>query len=155
MRDEERRKTEYNTLIIKVLIHLSHYSRFHDDFLCPYEVTQEGISKVLGVDRSCVSRALSELEKDGNVERKEKMHAVGMRSRIDVFFPTPKGLKTAKKLVEELKKEPAMEPEIREKVVRDEAVELLIPITVTTEETPESSVSFSFTVQFVPSPPPF
>ena len=82
----------------KILVHLVEYARFEDRPEAPREVTQQGISEVLGARRSHVSLALSTLRERGLVEERTVRVTDEVRRRKG-YFLTSKGYETAKDLV--------------------------------------------------------
>lgn len=138
MRDEERRTIEYNALAIKMLNHLSRYSRFKNEYVCPYAVTQYGISEILGVDRTRVSKELKDLIEEGQVDCDVK-HVIGMKSRVMVFFLSYKGLRTIAKYKEMAPRELVTVSKNLQGVRHDEETGPAVSSTVYAEIAPEEN----------------
>jgi len=98
---------ESPTIGTKLIVHLSRYSRFQDDLVCPREMTQHGISEKLGISREHVAAELWELKKKEYVKSDTK-HVPKARTRRKVFFLTPVGELFARKLKEMMKADDAV-----------------------------------------------
>ena len=53
---------------VRVILHLSRYSKFQSDKVCPVEMTQRGIADVLEIKREHVTMVLKRLKEKGIVE---------------------------------------------------------------------------------------
>jgi len=82
------------TVAEMIILHLFHYMRFMEQFLCPRELTQEGISEKLGKRRGHIASELRKLMADGQVGF-EVTHAPMARTRRKAFFLTQKGIARA------------------------------------------------------------
>jgi tetratricopeptide (TPR) repeat protein/DNA-binding MarR family transcriptional regulator len=74
----------------RVLIHLSCLSRHREDFVCPPDMTQDGIASRLGISRAHVALELKRLEKRSQVEYR-LAHVVRAKSRRKVYSLTRAG----------------------------------------------------------------
>jgi DNA-binding MarR family transcriptional regulator len=83
----------------KILVHLLEYTRYNDRPEVPREITQQGISEIVGARRSHVSLALSTLRERSLVEEKTVRVTDEVRRRKG-YFLTSKGFETAKGLAE-------------------------------------------------------
>jgi hypothetical protein len=83
----------------KILVHLLEYTRYNDRPEVPREITQQGISEIVGARRSHVSLALSTLRERTLVEEKTVRVTDEVRRRKG-YFLTSKGFETAKGLAE-------------------------------------------------------
>lgn len=90
----------------RVLLHLSLFARFREEYECPVEVTQKGIARALGLSRSHVALELKKLEAEGGVETR-LAHAEGAKSRRKVYFATFPGEREAAGLRERANAAPA------------------------------------------------
>ncbi len=75
------------TVAQRVLLHLSLFSRYREEFECPEDMTQKGISGVLGLSRSHVALELKKLVEAKEVEVR-LAHVRGARSRRKVYLLT-------------------------------------------------------------------
>lgn len=83
----------------KILVHLLEYTRYNDRPEVPREITQQGISEIVGARRSHVSLALSTLKERSLVEEKTVRVTDEVRRRKG-YFLTSRGFETAKGLAE-------------------------------------------------------
>ncbi len=85
----------------QIIMHLSKYNIQEYEFgiIAPYEITQEGIAKALGIGRNNVPRILKKLVEKGYVEEK-KAHVEGAKHIRKVYILTPKGFLHLKELME-------------------------------------------------------
>ena len=90
---------------MRILLHLSKYSSFIDEFNAPVELTQEGISNSIGVGRNNVPRELKKLMNEDLIHVK-KCHVRGVRNKRSVYILTRKGMSEANKIKDELKELP-------------------------------------------------
>ncbi len=82
------------TVAQRVMLHLSLHSRYRDEFECPQEVTQKGVSGVLGLSRSHVALELKKLMEEGEVEVR-LAHVRRAKSRRKVYFLSTSGERKA------------------------------------------------------------
>ncbi|MFQ5838696.1 MAG: tetratricopeptide repeat protein [Thermoplasmata archaeon] len=82
------------TVSQRILIHLSLFSRFREEYECPVEVTQMGISSILRLSRSHVALELKKLIQDERAESR-LAHVEGAKSRRKAYFLTYQGEKVA------------------------------------------------------------
>ncbi len=73
------------TVAQRILLHLSAYARYREEFECPEAVTQKGISGILELSRSHVALELKKLIDGGEVEV-HLAHVRGAKSRRKVYF---------------------------------------------------------------------
>lgn len=92
------------TLKTRILIYLSDYWKYKDRFQYPIEITQEGISKAVGITVSHVPRELDILIKNGLVEEL-KGRVAGKEKRVNVYFLTPQGILEVEKIKRSLANE--------------------------------------------------
>ncbi len=90
---------------MRILLHLSKYSSFIDEFNAPTELTQEGIGSAIGIGRNNVPRELKKLMNEDLVYVK-KCHVKGVRNKRSVYLLTRKGISEANKIKDELKELP-------------------------------------------------
>lgn len=85
----------------QIIMHLSKYNIQEYEFgiLAPYEITQDGIARALGIGRNNVPRILKKLVEKGYVEEK-KAHVEGAKHIRKVYVLTPKGFLHLKDLRE-------------------------------------------------------
>ncbi|MGC9126727.1 MAG: hypothetical protein ACP5HV_04485 [Thermoplasmata archaeon] len=85
------------TLKTKILIYLADYWKYKDRYQYPMEITQEGISKAIGITVSHVPRELDILIKNRLVEE-IKGRVTGKEKRVNVYFLTPEGILEVEKI---------------------------------------------------------
>ena len=85
------------TIGTRLILHLSCYSRFQNDYVCPFEMTQQGIAEKLGISREHVAAELWELKRKKLVTFKTG-HVSKARTVRKVFFLTQAGELFARKL---------------------------------------------------------
>jgi len=88
----------------RILIHLRDFYRAQEEFVVPVEVTQHGIARALGIERSNVPYAVKRLSKKDLVEERVS-HVEGEKRRKKAYFLSPLGYREANKLRQELSKE--------------------------------------------------
>ena len=81
----------------RVLIHLSGYSRFRDEYVCPQDMTQDGIASRLGISRAHVALELKRLRQKDQVEYR-LAHVAMAKSRRKVYSLTRAGNDAAEDL---------------------------------------------------------
>ena len=74
----------------KILVHLTQYMNFYDQWEVPFDLTQEGIAGSIGIARCNVSRAMKKLTQKGYIEEKIA-HVKGAERRRKVYFLTHAG----------------------------------------------------------------
>jgi tetratricopeptide (TPR) repeat protein len=87
----------------RVILHLLAYHKFHQDDTAPRAITQEGIASATNIGRNNVSKIVTSLANQGDVEIRTK-HVKGLPSVRRVYALTPKGFKRALALKEEIEK---------------------------------------------------
>ncbi|MEM3396881.1 MAG: tetratricopeptide repeat protein [Thermoplasmata archaeon] len=88
----------------RILVHLSLYSRYENDFEVPDAISQEGIAEAVYAPRAHVSAVLKEMREAGVVYSKLAHVSRGLR-RKNVYFLTEKGKESAKPLIAKIKAE--------------------------------------------------
>ncbi len=78
----------------RILLHLSLFARYREEYECPQEVTQQGIASSLVLSRSHVALELKKLLAERKVEWR-LAHVRGAKSRRKVYFTTPSGERVA------------------------------------------------------------
>ncbi len=86
-----------------ILVHLLGYKRFFDEQTVPLEMTQAGISHVIGVRRSHISSSLDSAKGKGNVEE-GLAHIKGQARRRKCYSLTQQGMAQAMTLKDEFGK---------------------------------------------------
>ncbi len=89
------------TVKTKILVYLSDYLNFKNRYIYPYEITQEGIAKAVGITVTHVPRELEDLLKKGLVEE-IKGRVKDKEKRVNVYFLTPTGLLEVEKIKNEV-----------------------------------------------------
>ncbi len=92
------------TLRTRILIYLADYWKYRDRYQYPIEITQEGISKAVGITVSHVPRELDILMKNRLVEE-IKGRVSGKDKRVNVYFLTPEGILEVEKIKRSLANE--------------------------------------------------
>lgn len=87
----------------KILIHLSDFTAFRDQFDVPLDVTQEGIADALGIRLNHVPRAVKSLLATGKLSERTASVS-GIKRRRKTYFVTESGLADARYLKSGLKK---------------------------------------------------
>jgi len=93
------------TLAKRILLHLERHSRYKGDYIVPLDITQEGISNIMGVRQNQVSRAIKELREDGLVHERGA-HVAGIERRRKVYFPTDRGGESVRAIWEDIRSSP-------------------------------------------------
>ena len=88
----------------RVLLHLLDYQRYKTKVEVPVEVTQEGMSKALGITQSHVSYALKNLAEGGDVDEAGLSHIEGRKRRRRAYFLSDKGFARGRELLGQLEK---------------------------------------------------
>lgn len=83
----------------KILLHLYDYRVYEDRYEYPFEITQQGIAKRVGISTAHVPRNIKKLIEDGFIYAK-KGHVTGKKKRVTVYFLTRKGVMEVKKIIE-------------------------------------------------------
>ena len=87
----------------RIMIHLKDYWKYEKEVECPHEMTQSGMSEATGLTLSHIPRNLKKL-KEEQLVREGKAYVRGKNRRYKVYFPTSKGLKYARSVLDELGK---------------------------------------------------
>ena len=87
----------------KILIHLSDFISFRDEFNVPLDVTQDGIAEALGIRLNHVPRAVKSLLATGKISERTASVS-GIKRRRKTYFLTESGLADALRLKDGLKK---------------------------------------------------
>lgn len=87
----------------RVILHLLAYHKFYQDDTAPRAITQEGIASATNIGRNNVSKIVTSLANEGDVEIRRK-HVKGLPSVRRVYALTAKGFKRALALKEEIEK---------------------------------------------------
>jgi tetratricopeptide (TPR) repeat protein len=85
----------------RVILHLSDYQKFRDEWEVPFQMSQEGIGGHLKMRLNNVSRTISVLRTESIIEQ-DIRHVKGKKRRVKVFFLSDKGLDISKKLTHDL-----------------------------------------------------
>jgi len=85
----------------RVLLHLYKFVNIGEVYDFPQDLTQEGISKYIGVHRKHLPRTLRKLMQNEQIEEKSA-HIVGLKQKRKVYLLTWKGKITASKLKEQV-----------------------------------------------------
>ena len=83
----------------ELILHLSRFSPLRERFILPYEISQEGIAKELGILRNHLSIILKHLEEKELIYEK-KSRVIGAKNRRKTYFLTEKGMEEAKRIYE-------------------------------------------------------
>ena len=102
------------TIPERILIHLYHFRKYSDRYDYPFEMTQQGIAKSIGISVTHVPRNVKKLEEEGLVEVK-KGHVQGKKKRVTIYSLTSSGIMRAKELVDKIENE---EIKINERYVK-------------------------------------
>ena len=102
------------TIPEKILIHLYHFRKYNDRYDYPFDMTQQGIAKSIGISVTHVPRNMKKLEEEGFVEIK-KGHVQGKKKRVTIYLLTSAGIMKAKELVQKIENK---EIKINEKYVK-------------------------------------
>lgn len=87
----------------RIMLHLKDYWKYEKEVECPYEMTQSGMSEATSLTLSHIPRNLKKL-KEEELVREGKAYVKGKSRRYKVYFPTSKGLKYARSILDELGK---------------------------------------------------
>ena len=93
------------TLGMRILLHLSGFDPSREGYDLPPDVTQQGIADALSVRQSDVSRALSRMRTDGQVEERSASIGpgrAGRKQRLKVYFLSVRGREAAQALAARL-----------------------------------------------------
>jgi len=85
------------TVSERILLHLSDYVSYAGEFTQPPEVTQGGLARSVGVDRSHASYVLKKLSDDGMISS-DLRHIIGGGRRKKAYFLTENGKKAVRPL---------------------------------------------------------
>lgn len=85
------------------MVHLSCYSRYRDEYVCPLEMTQDGMSQRLGISRAHAALELKRLKGRNQVEYR-LAHVVKAKTRRKVYELTPAGERIANEVKDEARR---------------------------------------------------
>ncbi len=85
-----------------MIVHLSCYSRFRDEFVCPPEMAQDGMARKLGISRAHAALELKRL-KQRNLVESRLAHVMRAKTRRKVYNLTRAGEESANELKENAK----------------------------------------------------
>ena len=85
----------------KILLHLYDYRVYEDRYEYPFEITQQGIAKRVGISTAHVPRNIKKLIEDGLIYAK-KGHVTGKKKRVTVYFLTSKGIIEVRKILKKM-----------------------------------------------------
>jgi|GEM_PF-2804358 len=88
----------------RVLLHISRYQKYENDWEVPQAITQEGIACALSMLQNNVSRLITKLEKEQKVASK-LCHIKGFSRRRRAYFLTEEGKRIADMLDKELRED--------------------------------------------------
>ncbi|MFW5914216.1 MAG: hypothetical protein ACOCSO_00325, partial [Thermoplasmatota archaeon] len=83
----------------RIVLHLSRFSRFQEDYDVPKDVSQDGIASALRISRAHAAIEVKKL-KDGGEVRERLAHVKRGKSKRKVYFLTPKGEERAQDIRE-------------------------------------------------------
>ncbi len=89
------------TVKTKILVYLYDFLNFKDRYVYPWEITQEGIAKAIGITVTHVPRELEDLLEKGLVEE-IKGRVKDKEKRMNVYFLTPSGILEVEKVKDEI-----------------------------------------------------
>ncbi len=112
------------TVAQRILVHLSLFSRFLEEYECPSEVSQKGISSALGLSRSHVALELKKLLKEGQLETR-LAHVTGAKSRRKVYFLALSGERIAASMKERARNSEARWIDVEGRIREGRGAELL------------------------------
>ncbi|MDO9537776.1 MAG: tetratricopeptide repeat protein [Thermoplasmata archaeon] len=110
----------------RIIVHLAGYSRHAEDFECPAEMCQSGISTAMGKSRAHVTLELNRMRDIGLVTERVA-HVKGARSKRKTYTLTPQGMTRSSEVNRFLDSMNIniIEPDGTRNIRGDEAVELL------------------------------
>ena len=85
----------------KILMLLSNFSQYKNDWEMPFTLTQQGIADYLTLARCNVSRAVKRLIEDDMVDER-KAHIKGIKRKRYVYLPSTQGLIRIQEINEKL-----------------------------------------------------
>ncbi len=85
------------TIEERILIHLLDFVKLRDEIEVPPSLTQQGISKGVGIKKKHVPRALKAMIENDFIEERTA-HVIGKTQRMKTYFLTLKGEKKAREL---------------------------------------------------------
>lgn len=92
------------TVAERIVLHLSQYSRFQDEYDVPMEVSQDGIASAIRISRAHAAIELKKLKETSEVIER-LAHVRKGKTKRKVYFLTPKGEERAQKIREFAEKE--------------------------------------------------
>jgi DNA-binding transcriptional regulator GbsR (MarR family) len=81
----------------RIIIHLSQFSRLRDQYQCPIETTQNGISEAIDISRAHVAIELKRLKSNGDLDEKAA-HVEKAKTKRKVYFLTISGEEKARNM---------------------------------------------------------
>jgi DNA-binding MarR family transcriptional regulator len=81
----------------RIIIHLSQFSKAREQYQCPIETTQNGISEAIEISRAHVAIELKRLKSNGDLEEKAA-HVDGAKTKRKVYFLTLAGEEKARNM---------------------------------------------------------
>ncbi len=85
----------------RIIVHLAGYTRFADDFECPEEMSQVGISTAIGKSRAHTTLELNRM-KESNLIRERLAHVKGAKSKRKTYVLTAEALAKEKEITEHI-----------------------------------------------------
>ncbi|MFA7341597.1 MAG: tetratricopeptide repeat protein [Candidatus Methanomethylophilaceae archaeon] len=92
------------TVAERILLHLSRFIDYENEYDVPLDISQDGISQALRISRAHAAVELKKLKEIGEVTEK-LAHVKGGKARRKSYFLTPMGLERSRKLDEFARKE--------------------------------------------------
>jgi len=85
----------------RIILYLSQYRDNFSHYNAPFDITQEGIAKGIGIGRNNLPRELTTLLAD-NIIISKKVRVRGLKNRRNVYVLTPAGIQRAKELIDRI-----------------------------------------------------
>lgn len=92
------------TVAERIILHLSRFIEYENEFDVPMDISQDGISQALRISRAHAAVEVKKLKESGELTEK-LAHVKGGKSRRKSYFLTPAGLIHSRKLSEFAEKE--------------------------------------------------
>jgi len=86
----------------RIIVHLSAYTRFAEDFECPADMCQSGISAAVGKSRAHITLELGRMM-DAGLLNQRMAHVKGARSKRKTYSLTATGMDAGRQITEHLK----------------------------------------------------
>lgn len=96
--------TPYLTVSERIILHLSQYSKYQDEYDVPSDVSQDGIALAIRISRAHAAIELKKLKESGEVIEKLS-HIKRGKTKRKVYFLTSRGEERAQKIREFAEKE--------------------------------------------------